>query len=49
MLQPLARSVSIPLWVTETASATDVEIHKKIYSSGCCPELAHGHRPQLRK
>ena len=34
VLQPLAKSVLVPLVLTDTASAADSEIHKKILQSG---------------
>ena len=33
VLKPLAKSISIPLWVTTAASATDAAIHKKMFGS----------------
>ena len=35
MIKPLAKSILIPLGLTEAASAADAEIHKKILGSGC--------------
>ena len=34
VIQPLAKSVLIPLGLTASASAADAEIHKKILGSG---------------
>ena len=34
VLKPLAKSVLIPLGLTEAASATDAAIHKKMFGSG---------------
>ena len=40
VLQPLAKSILIPLGLTEASSATDGAIHKKMFVSGCPSDLA---------
>ena len=39
VLNPLAKSVLIPLGLTEPASATDAAIHKKMFGSGTHPSI----------
>ena len=46
VIKPLAKSVLIPLGLTEEASAADAGIHKKILDSGN-PSSSHN-RPLLR-
>ena len=40
LLKPLAKSVLIPLGLTEVESATDAAIQKKMFGSGCRSDLA---------